>query len=149
MFCITSEPEVPVSSWSLGTGVARVLLADSDLTSRLTVKTILTAAGYSVDGAASASEAVARLEEGEYQLVLADLSTESHAAGPNLLAYARQRDNRPATALISSRISGHEEEAEGGEAIVHVANDQISELLEKVADLISHRADRRIQRSLR
>ncbi len=86
--------------------VARVLLADSDLASRLTLKSILSAAGYAVSGAATAAEAIGKLDESEYQLVLADLRTESAAdAGPELLAYARQKEFRPATALISSDLS--------------------------------------------
>src|ERR1022692_2984487 len=68
--------------------VARVLLADTALTSRLALKTILSIAGYSVSGAATAAEAVGKLNEGEYQLVLADLRAESEDAGPRLLAYA-------------------------------------------------------------
>lgn len=57
--------------------VARVLLADSELATRLTLKSILTAAGYAVDGAATAAEAVGKLDCHEYQLVLADLRSES------------------------------------------------------------------------
>lgn len=41
--------------------VARVLLADDDLASRLTIKIILSTAGYSVDGVATASEAIDHL----------------------------------------------------------------------------------------
>ena len=91
--------------------VARVLLADTDLASRLILKTLLTTAGYAVDGAASGSEAIAHLDAREYQLVLADLRAESGEAGPRLLAYARQKEFRPATALISSRMSEMEEGA--------------------------------------
>src|ERR1700723_573429 len=82
--------------------VARVLLADTALASRLTLKTILSAAGYAVSGAATGAEAIGKLDGGEYQLVLADLRAESAEAGPRLLAYARQKDFHPATALISS-----------------------------------------------
>lgn len=85
--------------------VARVLLADTALASRLALKTILSAAGYAVSGAATAAEAIGKLDEGEYQLVLADLRAESDEAGPRLLAYARQKEFRPATALIASDIS--------------------------------------------
>src|SRR5580698_11209358 len=85
--------------------VARVLLADTALASRLALKTILSTAGYAVSGAATAAEAVGKLDEGEYQLVLADLRAESEEAGPRLLAYARQKEFRPATALIESDIS--------------------------------------------
>ena len=82
--------------------VARILLADADLASRLTLKTLLSTAGYSVGCAASAAEATALLDVEEYQLVLADLRAESEEAGPRLLAFARQKDYRPATALLSS-----------------------------------------------
>src|ERR1700691_5945034 len=84
--------------------VARVLLADTALASRLAIKTILSAAGYAVSGAATAAEAIGKLDEREYQLVLADLRAESDEAGPRLLAYARQKEFRPATALIASDL---------------------------------------------
>ena len=54
-------------------GLARVLLVDDDPTSRLTLKTVLESCGYRVDAAASAAEAVGKLEESEYALVLSDL----------------------------------------------------------------------------
>ncbi len=82
--------------------VAKVLLVDSDLASRLTLKSVLGKAGYAVEGAASAAEAVFRLDAHEFQLVLADLRTESEEAGPSLLSYARHKEYRPATALITT-----------------------------------------------
>jgi CheY-like chemotaxis protein len=129
--------------------LARVLLADGDLASRLAIKSLLTAVGYEVQGAASAAEAASRLDETDYQLVLADLRTESDEAGPRLLAYARQKDSRPATALLASDISGQVNEDEGADHLVHVSNEDISRLLDGVAELISQRADRRIRQSLR
>jgi len=56
--------------------VASVLLADSDLASRLTLKSLLAKAGYAVEGASTAAEAVSRLDSKQYQLVLADLRSE-------------------------------------------------------------------------
>jgi CheY-like chemotaxis protein len=132
--------------------VARVLLADTDLASRLTLKTLLATAGYAVDGAASGSEAIAHLDAHEYQLVLADLRAESGEAGPRLLAYARQKEFRPATALISSRMSEMEEsafESCSRDSVVRMSDANVSYLLARVAELIGDRADRRIQRSLR
>lgn len=132
------------------TSVARVLLADDDLASRLTLKTILTTAGYAVDGAATASEAMGRMEEREYQLVLADLQSGPEDGAARLLAYARQKEYRPATALISSRISEVEPGDEGEvDSVVSITDANISHLLERVADLISHRADRRMLRRYR
>lgn len=131
--------------------VARVLLADAELPSRLALKSILSTAGYAVSGAATASEAIDKLDAGEYQLVLADLRSESEEAGPRLLAYARQKEFRPATALLASDLS-----ESGGESIngrptnhaVHISNENVFYLLDRVAELISHRAGRRIQRTL-
>jgi len=128
--------------------VARVLLADAALTSRLALKSILSTAGYAVSGAASAAEAIGKLDEGEYQLVLADLRMESEDAGPHLLAYARQKEFRPATALIASDISetGRASHA-GHNSAVHISNENVYHLLDRVAELISQRADRRIRRA--
>jgi CheY-like chemotaxis protein len=123
--------------------VARVLLADTALTSRLALKSILSTAGYAVSGAATAAEAVGKLNEGE-------LRAESEEAGPRLLAYARQKDFRPATALIASDISETSGLARQGwsqNSAVHISNENVYHLLDRVAELISQRADRRIKRA--
>lgn len=129
--------------------VAKVLLVDSDLASRLTLKSVLGKAGYAVEGAASAAEAVFRLDAHEFQLVLADLRTESEEAGPSLLSYARQKKYRPATALITTDLKelGSETEAPDTQAVVRMSNEDVSNLLADVAELISLRADRRMRRS--
>src|SRR5689334_19334735 len=82
--------------------LARVLLVDDDPASRLTLKTVLEAGGYAVDSAASAAEAVGKLDEGEYELVLSDLQMESPQAGLKVLAHARMMDYKPATALLTT-----------------------------------------------
>src|ERR1700689_834998 len=82
--------------------LARVLLVDDDPASRLTLKTVLEAGGYNVDSAASAAEAVGKLEEGEYELVLSDLQMESPQAGLQVLAHAKMMDYKPATAIITT-----------------------------------------------
>ena len=129
--------------------VAKVLLVDTDLASRLTLKSLLTKAGYAVEGAASAAEAVSRLDSHEYQLVLADLRTESGDAGPSLLSFARQKDYRPATALITSDMSElkSEDRTQDCDRVVSVSNEDVSNLLANVAELISLRADRRMRRA--
>ena len=129
--------------------VARVLLADSELASRLTLKSILTAAGYDVDGAATGAEAAGKLDSNEYQLVLADLRSESLEAGQRLLAYARQKEFHPATALIASDMSetGMESvEYNQVERVVSISDENVSSLLALAAELISQRADRKIRR---
>ena len=139
--------------------VARVLLADSDLASRLALNSILSTAGYAVDGAASTAEASGKLDQNEYQLVLADLRPESENAGPGLLAYARQKQYRPATALLVSDMFAPDPcapdfswmqpspEECSDERIVRISHDDVSYLLVRVAELISQRASRRIRRA--
>src|ERR1700749_61278 len=87
---------------SFAYALSRVLLVDDDPASRLTLKTVLEAGGYNVDSAASAAEAVGKLEDGEYELVLSDLQMESPQAGLKVIAHAKNMDYKPATALITT-----------------------------------------------
>jgi len=128
--------------------LARVLLVDDDPTSRLTLKTVLEAGGYNVDAAASAAEAVGKLDEGEYELVLSDLQMESPEAGLKVIAHARMMDYKPATALVTSYQDSRPVQDRLSSSLLINPQD-IPELLGKVADLISLRATRRVQRELR
>jgi len=60
--------------------LARVLLVHGELAPRLALQTILQAGGYSVDVAATPAEAISKLDEGRYELVLSD--TEFDLARP-------------------------------------------------------------------
>lgn len=133
---------------SLEYDLARVLLVDDDPTSRLTLKTVLEAGGYNVDAAASAAEAVGKLDEGQYELVLSDLQMESPEAGLKVIAHARMMDYKPATALITTYQNGKTEPAKHQSSLL-IKPEDIPELLSKVADLISQRATRRLERELR
>lgn len=129
--------------------VARVLLADSDLASRLALKSVLVTAGYAVECAANAREAIDRLDRSEYQLVLADLRTESADSGAKLLAYARQKEFQPATALIFSKLSQIEGALDyrepASEQVVRMSDENVYYLLGRIADMIGQRAERRIR----
>src|ERR1700720_3073784 len=91
-------PAFHISQYEL----ARVLLVDGDPASRLTLKTVLEAGGYKVSVAATAAEAVGKLDEDEYELVLSDLQMESPEAGLKVLSHARMKDYKPATALLTT-----------------------------------------------
>jgi len=120
--------------------MARVLLVHGDLAPRLTLRTLLEAAGYAVDVAATPSEAVTKLDACRYELVLSDHEFGARPAGRTLLAYARVKDYRPATALIRSdglsrRPSRHPK--------MSIYTENLPILLSKVADLIGLRASKR------
>jgi CheY-like chemotaxis protein len=134
--------------------LAKVLLVHGELAPRLALRTILQAGGYSVDVAGSASEALAKLDEGMYDLVLADPQCQS---GFDLLAYARVKEYRPATAFITSqqrrRGPSRAHHSKGTQAIsrhnLSIYTENLPQLLERVADLIGMRASRRYRLPLR
>ena len=82
--------------------LARVLVVDDELSSRLTLQTLLEAGGYSVDVAGSAAEAFSKLDEGQYELVLSEAEVDSPEAGRQVLSYARVKPYQPATALVTA-----------------------------------------------
>lgn len=120
--------------------LARVLLVHGQLPARLALQTILRASGYSVDVAASSEEALGKLDDGEYELVLGH----QDSGGRDVLAYARIKDYRPATALITGTFPTRRSR---DEFAIHT--EDLPLLLGKVAELIGLRATRRHSRALR
>jgi CheY-like chemotaxis protein len=130
--------------------LARVLLVDDDPTSRLTLQTVLEASGYHVDSAASAAEAVGKLDEQEYQLVLSDLQMESPEAGLKVLAHARMMSYKPATAIVTTYQNANPQHTKPQTQVrTLVKPEDVPGLLAKVANLISERAARKVQREMR
>jgi CheY-like chemotaxis protein len=129
--------------------MARVLLVDDDPTSRLTLQTILEAGGYAVDSAASAAEAVGKLDEQVYELVLSDLQMESPEAGLKVLAHARIMEYKPATAIITAYRDSQNPVPAQMPSTVLIEPEDLPELLGQVASLISERATRRLERELK
>ncbi len=149
MFVPAAQPRRAAPADSLE--LARVLLVHDELAPRLTLQTLLQAGGYSVDVAASAAEAYAKLDENRYELVLSDLELEEPEAGRKLLAYARLKEYRPATALVTAwpRAECFRPPDSGGEQQVSIDMEDVSSLLGHVAELIGMRASRRSGRALR
>jgi CheY-like chemotaxis protein len=137
------------STRSCGIALARVLLVDDDPTSRLTLQTVLEAGGYKVDSAASAAEAVGKLDEQEYELVLSDLQMESPEAGLKVLAHARIMEYKPATAIITAYRDSENPLPGKTPPTVLIEPEDLPELLGQVASLISERATRRLERELK
>jgi CheY-like chemotaxis protein len=125
--------------------LARVLLVDDDVTSRLTLKTVLEAGGYFVDAAASAAEAVGKLDQQQYELVLSDLQMESPQAGLKVLAHARLMDYKPATAILTT----YQTKRHNARHPVLIEPEDLPGLLSKVADLISQRAARIVEKQMK
>src|SRR5215831_5358773 len=118
-------------------GLARVLLVHGELAPRLALQTILQAGGYSVDVAASPAEAMLKLDEFQYDLVLVD-----SAFGTDVLPYARVKEYRPATAVVNSSEAIPDYSLQHGSE-VSVRTENVPSLLEGVAERIGARARRR------
>jgi CheY-like chemotaxis protein len=125
--------------------LARVLLVDDDVTSRLTLKAVLEAGGYFVDSAASAAEAVGKLDEKQYELVVSDLQMESPEAGLKVLAHAKLMKYKPATAILTTHQNRQLDMARP----LLIEPQDLPGLLSKVAELISQRAARMVKRQLK
>jgi CheY-like chemotaxis protein len=123
--------------------LARVLLVHGELAPRLTLQTILEAGGYAVDVAATPAEALAKLDSNLYELVLSDGRFDLGQKGPDLLAYARVKDYRPATALITSHNPGGHARSSRNSDQLSIYTENLPSLLGQVANLIGLRASRR------
>jgi len=84
----------------------RILLVDDDVAVLLTLKTVLEMNQFEVDTAASAVEAVSKLESGVYQMVITDVRMESETAGFEVIRAARKQHYEPATALLTAYPPG-------------------------------------------
>src|ERR1051326_9178486 len=122
--------------------LARVLVVHSELAPRLALQTILRAGGYAVDGAATSAEALFKLDEEKYDLVLSDAELGSHR-GANVLAYARVKDYRPATAVVTSRNPEAQRLPGNRRHRISIYTENLPRLLGEVAELIGVRASRR------
>src|SRR5262249_12521079 len=87
-------------------------------------------------------EALSKLDQSRYELVISDADFGNRPAGRDVLAYARVKDYRPATALLTSyepslmpaRATSHE---------ISIQTEDVPMLLGEVAELIGARASRR------
>ena len=144
---MTLEKTISVSD-DRALDLAPVLVVDDDVASRLTLQTLLRAGGYNVDVASSAAEAIDKLDNSQYVLVLSDLGMKSPEEGLKVLAYARSKDYKPATASVTA-YHGSGPLPTAREADVVVETEDVPRLLTMVAELIGLRAIRRIRRQVR
>ena len=125
--------------------LARVLVADDHPASRLTLQTVLEAGGYQVDTAATAAEAVGKLDADEYALVLTEMAMESPNAGLKVIAHANMMDYKPATAVLKTALNSTADRQND----FLVAPENLPEFFAQVAALISARATRLVNRQAR
>jgi DNA-binding NtrC family response regulator len=80
----------------------RILLVDDELAILLTLKAILEMHGFEVETAASAREALNKLNHGVFHMVITDMKMETETAGYEVIRAARLQDYDPATAILTA-----------------------------------------------
>ncbi len=127
--------------------VARVLLVEDEVTARLTLRAILQASGYSVDLAGSAPEAMDKIEQGQYALVLCGLRCDDDQDEcRRVINHARAQDYHPATAYLTAS-GGESRHPRSGRLLIEPQ--EVPDLLSKIADLLADRAVGRERRNMR
>lgn len=80
----------------------RILLVDDDMAVLLTLKAVLELNQFEVHTASSAAEAMEKLADGPYHLVITDARMETDDAGFHVIRAAKQQKYNPATALLTA-----------------------------------------------
>lgn len=139
---IPSKPQTPAS------GLARVLLVDADPTSRITLRTVLEAGGYSVRIATTTVEAMELLDSLEFELVLCNSQSDPEHIDEAVLAYARFQSYEPATATLTTVHCAPcgEDSYPRNQLLVEPQN--LPDLLDQIAALVGERAFTRLEREL-
>ena len=80
----------------------RILLADDELAIVLTLKAILEMHGFEVETAVSAEDAIRKLGEHTYHMVITDMVMEEQFSGFKVIRAARKQPYDPATAILTA-----------------------------------------------
>jgi len=117
----------------------RILLVDDELAILLTLKAILEMNGFEVETAHSGREAIQRLNDSEYQMVITDMRMETETAGYDVVRAAKKQSYNPATAILTAFPTlGTEWKEKGAQSLLvkPVGTDDLLRQLECL--LISH-----------
>lgn len=121
----------------------RILLVDDELAILLTLKAILEMNGFEVETAASAREAMNKLNQGVFQMVITDMRMEHETAGYDVIRCARQQPYSPATSILTAYPSlGTDWKSRGAQSLlVKPVNTQ--DLLRQIEALLIQHEDQK------
>ena len=124
----------------------RILLVDDELAILLTLKAILEINGFEVDTAASGKEAIARLPQNTYQMIITDMRMETETAGYDVIREAKKQDYDPAVAILTAfPLLGSDWKEEGADSML-VKPMNTNDLLRQIEALLVNHEDRRHER---
>lgn len=124
----------------------RILLADDEVAILLTLKAILEIHGFDVETAASAKEAISKLHDGSYHMVITDMKMEHEKAGYEVIRAARQTRYDPAVAILTAfPMLGSEWKSEGAQSML-VKPMNTEDLLRQIEALLVQHEDQKKRR---
>jgi DNA-binding response OmpR family regulator len=124
----------------------RILLADDELAILLTLKAILEIHGFEVDTAASAEEAIAKLQVDSYHMVITDMKMEHEKSGYDVIRAAKQTVYDPAVAILTAfPMLGSEYKKEGAQSML-VKPMNTDDLLRQIDVLLIQHEDQKQRR---
>ncbi len=120
----------------------RILVVDDEAAARLTLEKVLQMNGFAVETAGSLAEALVKLNDGPYHMVISNLGGESETGGLELVRAAQGTDYNPAIALLSQSIQRNG--TRRADESVYVRPENTSDLLRQIeALLIAHEDSKR------
>lgn len=121
----------------------RILLADDELAILLTLRAILEMNGFEVETAASAREAIGKLAEGNFHMVITDMRMEHETAGYDVIRAAKQQKYDPAVAILTAYPSlGSDWKSRGAESML-VKPMNANDLLRQIEALLIQHEDQK------
>jgi DNA-binding response OmpR family regulator len=124
----------------------RILLADDEIAILLTLKAILEIHGFDVETAASAGEAIAKLQTGNYHMVITDMKMEHEKSGYEVIRAARSTEYDPAVAILTAfPMLGSEWKSEGAQSML-VKPMNTEDLLRQIEALLVQHEDQKKRR---
>ena len=119
----------------------RILLADDEVAILLTLKAILEIHGFDVETAGSAKEAISKLHETSYHMVITDMKMEHEKSGYEVIRAARQTKYDPAVAILTAfPMLGSEWKSEGAQSML-VKPMNTDDLLRQIEALLIQHED--------
>lgn len=119
----------------------RILLVDDELAILLTLKALLEMHGFEVETAASAREAIEKLDAGVFQMVITDMRMETETSGYEVLQAARKKSYDPAIAILTAYPSLTEDWKKRGAQSLLVKPVNTADLLRQLEALLIQHED--------
>jgi len=114
----------------------RILLADDEMAILQTLKAILEGRHFEVETAASAGEAIAKLQTSTYRMVITDMKMEAEESGYEVVRAARKAAYDPAVVILTAYpLLGGRWKKEGAQALLIKPTDT-DDLLRQIEALL-------------